>query len=278
MIKGAIEAVSDHEVSGWLASELGSARGRTVLAFLDQECVGIARIEHFRQDLADAGLGDGFSGFSIPVRLPSPKDRTRLTVRLEGSDLALLSPNARVAPKGAVQAQARRQAVRSPGMLQWMLGRGWLAQPDYDFLKFFDRMGVYERSLLAKAGESGADRTILDPAAIAKGILEIYAMEEVELSKQQLRTAKEFEPAFARLRETSDILPLVALWSGERGKVGVVEGSHAREAEEDEALPAHVDYLFGPDRLLILSLGCAVVLQHAAPQGGMTLFTGTARK
>ena len=96
MIRGAIEVASRSIVSGWLYSPAIELRGKIVLAFIDQKHIGTGRIELFRKDLKEAGLGDGFAGFHFPVKLSGADDPGRITVRLEASDLCLLQQDAAI--------------------------------------------------------------------------------------------------------------------------------------------------------------------------------------
>jgi hypothetical protein len=90
MIRGAIEAANTEVVQGWLFCSAASLRDKVVLAFVDARCVGASKLDIFRRDLKEAGLGDGYAGFSIPIALADPGQIKAVVVRLEGSDLALL--------------------------------------------------------------------------------------------------------------------------------------------------------------------------------------------
>ena len=58
MIRGHIDLATRSRVEGWLHSDRMGLAGATVLAFHDETCVGGGPIDVFRQDLADAGLGE----------------------------------------------------------------------------------------------------------------------------------------------------------------------------------------------------------------------------
>ncbi len=94
MLIGAIESSSPDHVSGWIHSGAADVGGALLLAFLDQRCVGAGRVEIFRQDLADAGLGDGRRGFHFPIQVPRPEDALRVAVRLDLSEVYLLQREA----------------------------------------------------------------------------------------------------------------------------------------------------------------------------------------
>ena len=105
MIQGAIEVANKLTVQGWLYCSALPLRGTVVLAFVDDRCVGSGTIDLFRQDLKEAGLGDGYSGFAIPIMLSNPTEVKSLVVRIENSDLTLLQ-------KGASVRQSSMQATR----------------------------------------------------------------------------------------------------------------------------------------------------------------------
>lgn len=277
MIKGNIEVISDDHVSGWIYVQGQEMRGQTILAFLDEECIGAGKISIFRQDLADAGLGDGVLGFDIPVRVPAAADRPRVTVRLDGSDAILLQHGVKV---GGSPAQSAKPAFECPGRslpaasLQWMLARGWLQQADYDFLKFFGRMGVYDRTLrLPRSHGEAADPGWQDPALVARDLLGLWAMRDVEVLKRQVRPQDDLAGTIKMHIEKADILPIYALWGADRGKIAVAEGSHVRNG--DEAVSADIlfiDYPLGPDRLLVLEGNISIRKLEGLPQAGVILY------
>lgn len=94
MIRGAIEIASRSVVSGWLYSPVADLRDQLVLAFVGTRHVGTGRLEIFRKDLKEAGLGEGWSGFYFPIELKAGEEPESVMVRLEASDLVLLQRNA----------------------------------------------------------------------------------------------------------------------------------------------------------------------------------------
>ncbi len=96
VIRGAIEVAHDKLVSGWIYAGPYKVREHLVLAFCGPRCVGSGRVEIFRGDLAEAGLGDGYCGFHFPVILESGEHPASIVVRLADSDAALIQPTSRV--------------------------------------------------------------------------------------------------------------------------------------------------------------------------------------
>ncbi len=98
MIRGAIEEVQNKLVSGWIHAGPHNIRNHLVLAFAGPRCVGSGRVEIFRQDLADAGLGDGYCGFHFPIDLQPGEHPAAVVIRLADSDAALIQSTSKVGP------------------------------------------------------------------------------------------------------------------------------------------------------------------------------------
>ena len=113
MIRGAIEVANRSIVSGWLFSERADLRGQLVLAFIGVRHVGTGKVELFRKDLKDAGLGDGYSGFYFPLTLLPTDQPEAVTVRLDQSDLCLLQAGSLVSqpPKRPISPTAVKVAA-----------------------------------------------------------------------------------------------------------------------------------------------------------------------
>lgn len=276
MLRGAIENVTRNRVYGWIWSPDASLAGRTVLAFLDEACVGSGKLGDFRQDLKDAGLGDGHAGFNFDLTYPNPADAPRVVVKLEGSDVILMQRRSRIMPPGAGAAPARAaRQLPSLSSLQWMRARGWLSQSDYDFLRFFRQLGVYERSLVVpQERPDRGEPQLLDPMETARSLLMLHRMEEVEVRREALSAPRDWR----RLAETQEGAngpgAMVALWSRNRARIPVVEGSHVQGTllAPDAEPPAGVDYALAPDRLLFLDARCALRPAASFPPGGVEAF------
>jgi hypothetical protein len=277
MIRGAIENVTRNRVYGWIWSPETPLSGRTVLAFLDDTCIGSGKLGDFRQDLKDAGLGDGQAGFNFDLTYPNPADGPRVVIKLEGSDVVLMQRRSRVALPGATGAAPARAARQLPALssLQWMRARGWLSQSDYDFLRFFRQLGVYERSLvLPQERPDRGEPQLLDPAETARSLLMLHRMEEAEVRQEALAAPRDWR----RLAESQEAAngpgAMLAIWSRSRARVPVVEGSHVQGAlvAPDAEPPPGVDYAIGPDRLLFLDARCALGAAATFPPGGVEAF------
>ena len=98
MIRGAIEAVQPQLVSGWIYAGPYKVRDHLVHAFAGPRIVGSGRVEIFRKDLAEAGLGDGYLGFHFPIDLKPGEHPAAVVIRLADSDAALIQANSKVGP------------------------------------------------------------------------------------------------------------------------------------------------------------------------------------
>lgn len=221
MIRGAIDFIDGDRVSGWVHSNEINLKGRALLAFYERTCVGAGVVGTFRQDLADAGIGDGHVGFNFTI---SPPDRDRVNnveVRFEGSDLKLLPLGGKAtAPSAPVDAGTAPRL--SPERIQWMHERGWLNQMELDFLRQSSSLGHYERSLRRDRG------VIADAAEEADALLSLVAQEPIQLVTRAVPLADLAEAKEALLKEA--LHPVVALHAP-GGGLHVVEGSHLHGGE-----------------------------------------------
>jgi hypothetical protein len=269
MIRGAIEGVSHNRVHGWIWSAEANLAGRTVLAFLDEGCIGAGRVDGFRQDLKEAGLGDGVAGFSFDVNPVGPSDVFRVTVRLEGSDAMLLQPRACVGSAAGAALLRPQRHKPNLGSLQWMRARGWLSQADFEFLRALRQAGVRSRSLLVSA-EARAPR--LDPAETARGLLQLDRMDEGAIRRETLESPRDWR----RLAEQQEIAAgpgaVLALWSPATGSLPVLEGSHLKPPLPDRDAPPGIGHPVGPDRLLFIDARCLLGPAAAFPPGGVEAF------
>lgn len=275
MIRGAIESVSHNRTFGWIWSPEASVRGRTVLAFLDDECIGGGKIDGFRKDLKDAGLGDGYAGFNFNLTYANPADAPRVTVKLEGSDFALVQAGSRIALPGRAASVGRQMDLAS---LQWMRARGWLGQSDFDFLRFFRQLGVYERSLVAPTdGKLEQERpapVMLDPAVIAASMLELTRFEDVPVKREPLASLRDWRRLAEQQEAKGGPGAVFGLWSSKRARLPVIEGSHTSppQVEAQTRPPAGTDYGVGPDRLLFLDARIVLGAAAAFPAAGLEVF------
>ena len=99
LIQGTIEMVLPNVIGGWIYAHAGEGlRNQLVLAFSGPRCIGQGRVEVFRRDLLDAGLGDGYCGFHFPITLEPGEHPASVVVRPANCDAALIQKGSRVGP------------------------------------------------------------------------------------------------------------------------------------------------------------------------------------
>lgn len=244
MIRGAIDYIDQYRVGGWLYSDVSAVKGKTVLAFLNKECVGAGTVEHFRQDLADAGLDDGYVGFNFGISVPEDVSPEAVIVKFDGSDLVLMQ-SASVVVAGDEQTLTHLHRTYSVEAIEWMRARGWLEQTEFDFLRCVSTIGLYDRSLRTGNQTSGA-------AEEAARLFELYAQGPVQIESLTVNLADLAELRLSLINDS--VVPLAAIHA-KAGIVSIVEGS---QRDEDWAagtdMTGAVDYRLGADRLIFTDL------------------------
>ena len=261
MLRGAIELVSDERIDGWLYSDVGEVFDRTVLAYVDDRCVGSGRIGILRNDLKAAGLADGRLGFSFPIAAAGGSDLQRVIVKLEGSDFFMLQDRATIAKAELFQAP-----VADIGRLDWMRGRGMLAPAEAAFLKYIQQLGVFDYPLVQPKTAGSVGPTHADPLKTAQGFLDLLLLRGCEFREIRLAAVSNFEDLPTRvLAKGGRPLSIVAIWSAAAVKIGVVEGSQIGRRKDDRSLQGAIDYCIGPDRLLFVDLRAKAQLSAVNP-------------
>ena len=269
MIQGHIDFVSRSRVEGWISSPHWPLRGARVLAFLDETCVGGGVVDLFRQDLADAGVGDGFVGFRIPVALEPWHDTRLLDIRLEGSAFLLKQRRVCLAPRESVGEDRRRQG-RDPESLSWMLARGWITQPQHDALRLLSLLGAHTQLLPPALSHLEPRRRCDEVAMIAAGLLEVHLLQPMALEIREDLGFDALAPLREELRETFPAVPpVIGLWATRRGALGVEEGAH-QGGPAGASNP--IEHGFGDRELLLLNLDTQPSLPRGAGTDRFTAF------
>lgn len=144
MLIGAIESCSQDQISGWLYSHVASLSGEVVLAFLDGKCIGAGSIDLFRQDLANAGLGDGVLGYRFDINVHDKNDISRVIVTLRGCEAFIIQREARISgpqiktnPSDYIGGQ-----LPSPSKVEWLKSHNLFSQTDVDLIEALSSFGV----------------------------------------------------------------------------------------------------------------------------------------
>jgi hypothetical protein len=253
MLRGYIEYVSKEEVHGWIHAEGVSLRGRTILAFAGDQCIGSGSVGKFRQDLFDAGLGDGYLGFGLAIAGQRVSDLGSIVVRLDGSDACLIQ--AKVSIHSGAQTAPKMSAEQfdvESAHHDWMLRRGWIDHSEHEFLMAMTTNGVYPLGL-PKAMR--APEQVHDAAdAQIQRMFALVCQRDVTFPRLDLTRPDEFKANLAPL-VAATVPSLVAL-SGGQFALKIAEGSHLASAVEPEH--ALVVQEFRPWQILFLDTRCLV--------------------
>ncbi|KQT48892.1 hypothetical protein ASG43_08610 [Aureimonas sp. Leaf454] len=268
MIRGSIENVTNDVIQGWIYSEDGNIRERTLLAFRGEACVGAGRVNMFRADLADAGMGDGHLGFTFPISV-SPQDLGSVVVKLEGSDAVLLQKSAVVTGMAASARELGRSEVRERlASLKWALKHGRTSQGDFDFLRILWSTGVYERGLVRR--NAADDAAVMEkPLGVATQLFEAYLQTDVQTSVERVRSSAEFAAEALRLAKGLGTAPVFAVYTQERAILRIVEGSHIGDpsADADQRAANFVDYALSPENVVVVD--ARAMADILLPEGGV---------
>jgi hypothetical protein len=255
MLRGAIELATTELIQGWIYSDAGPVRDLVIVALSGQDCLGTGRVDVFRPDLADAGVGDGNCGFSFPITV-RPDALDSVVVKLDGSDAVLLQADARVGNSGTKPIEMKRSTVLwHLARLKWALKRGRISQTDFDYLRTLWPAGVYERGLIRR--RAADDGVIIDSwREVARGLFEAYLGLDAELTTQEIQSPAEFKQALDRTRRSTETVVVVALHCRGQSTLRVLEGSHVMDgANGDENSPIHVnpaEYFLSSETLVML--------------------------
>jgi hypothetical protein len=281
VIKGSIEVAQRDRVAGWIYSSSYEVRDKPILAFVGDRCVGAGTVDGFRADLRAANVGDGFSGYDFPISLHEGENLGAVVVKLQDADAALIQPWSRmIGPEDGPDDEGPDLGVLSPASVTWMQDRGWLDQPEYDFLRAMQNIGAYERGLRPPRRANGEVPQASEPATVFADLLSIYMLSEVEIAKLSLHAVSDLAGDASPLRHCA--ISVIAIWSAERGRVSVADRSHVADRPTRGRVlaappPGGIEYSFGPDRLLFLHRDLSFGPQGPAPAGGMTVFTASPR-
>lgn len=186
IFKGAIDSIHPQKIGGWIYCDVKNVRGTEVQAFVNSNCVGAGRVDIFRQDLSDAGLGDGYLGFSFPVSLRETADCGRITVKISESDFLLLPAQAEIQAPNRFSAYGAQPY--SETSIEFMRKKGWLTSSELSFLKFSRDLGVFDVSLVRPKSEQGSGTgDLLQPSDLAVQYLSLASLTEAYVQEIELR-------------------------------------------------------------------------------------------
>jgi hypothetical protein len=260
MFLGNIDFASRTHVEGWVYCARLSLVGARVHAFVDDHCVGTGIVDLYRQDLVEAGVGDGLGGFSFSISLDPSEDPRMLHIRVEDGNALIRQPASRLASRQQIASAIRARAL-DPEAVSWMRARAWLTQAQHDTLQTLIAYGVCKQSLHAPVTNAGDAKTwhelvveMLEVFMFARVMPRVLTeLTLVEFTKQRHNLCTDF-PAAA---------PIIGLWSRQKNCLNVVEGSHLNPLSDDGARGG-IEYEFGDDEMLWINVDC----QLSVPIGG----------
>jgi hypothetical protein len=285
VIRGSIEVARRTQVSGWIYADTGTVRDRLILAFSGDRCVGAGKVDHFRRDLLEAELGDGYCGFDFAIKLNDDEAVASVIVRLQNSDAALIQRESILIGAGEETEEEEEEEETDlgaipPARVSWMQDRGWLEQHEYDFLRAVQTVGAYERGLRPARRANVEAPSIIKPEQIAQDLLSLYAMADVDLTRTKLASISDLAQATSPIYKRG--LSVVALWSTERCRIVLDERSHINSVTGHGVIslapaPGAIEYSFGPDRILFLHRQASFAPDGFAPRDGISVFTAAER-
>lgn len=263
VIRGSIEIATTELIQGWIHVEQSVVRDRVVLAFCGEECVGSSTINLFRDDLASAGMGDGYLGFAISVALDEDRVAS-VVVRLDGSDAVLLQSGARVTNVNRRDRKLTREAqLERMISLKWALKHARISQTDFDFQRMLWSLGVYERGLVRRVANE-ENLVYEDPHTVIAGLLESYAAREIETEKATVRDEIALKHLIAKHTDNPRSIPLIGVCAAEITWVRVLEGSHVANAHvpvDDRGNPDYAVYTLSAQNVIVFDARVVVDLR-----------------
>ncbi len=276
ILKGAIDSIHPQKIGGWIYSDVKSVRGTEVQAFVGDICVGAGRVDLFRQDLSDAGLGDGYLGFSFPVSLRDTSDCGRITVKISESDFLLLPAQAQVRAPNRLSAYGALPYTESS--VEYMRKKGWLTSAELSFLKFSRDLGVFDVSLVRPKSERGAGiGDLLQPIDVAVQHLSLVSLTEAYVQEIELRAPSAEDIITAVEKTLSKPCPLVGLLANNPCHLELVEGSQ-KDENKPASLIGSVQHVLGPDRLIFVNLLCQFATRFEGKETSLKVFVTNGSK
>ncbi|ALN74900.1 MULTISPECIES: hypothetical protein [unclassified Aureimonas] len=268
MIRGSIEFVTSDSIQGWIFSEDGRIRERTILAFRDDVCIGAGKVNMFRADLADAGIGDGHLGFSFPISVAADETGA-VFLKLEGSDAVILQSGATIATGAKAETRLDRAEMRTRlAALKWALKHGRIPQSDFDFLRILWSFGAYERGLSRRVPTS--ETPVLDkPVTVAAQLFESYLGLDAQLEQVEMMQGEALQAEIRRVASLPDAAPLLAFYSTDRARLRVMEGTHVSSAAGDAPQGTLSDYTLTAENLVVIDIRASAEL--VVPPGGRVI-------
>lgn len=273
MIRGAVDYITPQAIGGWIFSDIASVKDRLVLAFWKNECIGSGTVELYREDLAQAGLGDGYLGFNFPIGVPDGVDPAEVFIKLSDSDFILKQSSVQLSGSNTASASNARSTGGAFRSSVWMRERGWIRQDECDFLTQMDTLGIYSRIVSKNEISQGPNDEDKTPATTVLELFELYYQAHLDLKVSYFSSVSE---AITFIK-SGDCNPLgwndgvVALWSRGTTTISVQEASHRIPVSRNESFSG-IDYCISQNRLAIINSRSDIRPKNPAPSAGLLVF------
>lgn len=243
MIKGNIDFFSYTEVRGWIHSQNFSADNTEVSAYVKDLCVGQGTLDVYRQDLVEAGLGEGWSGFEFKIQIPFDVDIRDFIIRLPHCDFVLTPKEDLVL---ALRPKQRKELINFKDDLLWLRGKGILQEFEFNLLRILYKFGVCDLKVLINDDlgsiitmhEAEPTRSCLDKLIDSQTlgsiniIFDFLYRKKFETVCQQIRSLSEWNEYLAKLRRTFiGCSPVIAIYATSAFCFDVLESTHVTDQD-----------------------------------------------
>lgn len=273
MFRGAIDYIGEDSISGWVYSPDAALKGRVLLAFSGKECVGSGKVSLLRQDLKDAGLGDGYCGFDFPVR-PLTEEDGPITVRFEGTDAMLLPPDGELVRRG------RQPQLLSVGefelrlaQLDWQSEHGVLKSPEFVLLRDLLTAGYCSKEL---PGGGQGPKLLEEGLQAYRTVLSLAMQAHVDVTA--LTPDSNIIASIGRVPEHGGFAPIIGLMSEAGLALKVNRASHRKAVDDgDGAANLLVPVKLRGPRIVLLDARITIA-EITSEKGATHLFVGRLKR
>ncbi len=255
-LTGYVDAVSDGRVHGWAYDRIRPGKRLTLEVYAAGGRVGTIRAELFRQDLANAGVGDGRYGFDFALP-DSGVDPETISIKVGDSDFWLFNQSPALMEKtsGELMNSARKGLpILRPGLSFRMaddrdieiaarLQREWRALAAAEGSQDFVGAGSMWKSIAASRHRRLLDLLMgSDPRALAEHFVNIQKSTASEGLSQGERAYRDFVEASPEGRRAA-IVPFHDMLGSLAQYLAVMPGECAEYGSDGDAIAASPEEL-----------------------------------
>jgi hypothetical protein len=239
MIKGNIDFISQSSVRGWIHIPSLSYTGIEIGAYVKNHCVGRGLVDVYRQDLAEIGLGNGWSGFDFKINVFNRSDLLVLDIRIDNCDFVLLPSSNLLLP---FNKKSRIELINLRDDTLWLRANGILSEYQFNIIRILWKFGVcniklkifdlYRESILSNDIDliQSSFQILIDSNTITllNKVFEFFTRKKNEVNCLHISSQVEWNIVIDALRlDSLGSPPIVAIWSIESFFLQVLESTHA---------------------------------------------------